>query len=121
MPGRLRDALKGMVADGTRRKAAFDRLRDLIRAGNAVLAIEEPAPYGRRCPAVAEFARHCRPNLYRMRYGEYRRRGIPCGSGVIKGGRGTVVVDRLKESGGRRSVDGANGIMAIQCRLLTET
>ena len=116
VPGRLRDALKEMVTDGTRRKAAFDRLRDLIRAGNAALAIEEPAPYGRRCPAAAEFVRHCRPNLYRMRYDEYRRRGIPRGSGVIEGGRGTVVVDRLKKSGSRWSVDGANGIMAIRCR-----
>ncbi len=112
---RLQDALKEMVTDGTRRKAAFDRLKDLIRAGNAVLAIAERAPYGRRGPAVAEFVRDCRPNLDRMRNDEYRRRGIPCGSGVIKGGCWTVVVDRLKKSDSRWSVDGANGIMAIRC------
>ena len=99
---RLQDAVKEMVTDGTRRKAAFDRLKDLIRAGNAVLAI-------------AECVRDCRPNLDRMRDDEYRRRGIPCGSGVIKGGCWTVVVDRLKKSGSRWSVDGANGIMAIRC------
>ncbi len=112
---RLQDALKEMVTDGTRRKAAFDRLKDLIRAGNAVLAIAERAPYGRRGPAVAECVRDCRPNLDRMRDDEYRRRGIPCGSGVIKGGCWTVVVDRLKKSGSRWSVDGATGIMAIRC------
>ncbi len=112
---RLQDAVKEMVTDGTRRKAAFDRLKDLIRAGNAVLAIAELAPYGRRCPAVAEFVRDCRPNLDRMRDDEYRRRGIPCGSGVIEGGCRTVVVDRLKKSGSRWSVDGATGIMAIRC------
>ena len=98
-----------------RRKAACDRLKDLIRAGNAVLASEEPAPYGRRDPAVAEFVRDCRPNLYRMRDDESRRRGMPCGSGVIEGGCRTVVVDRLKTSGSRWSIDGANGIMAIRC------
>ncbi len=45
---RLQDALKERVTDGTRRKATFARLKDLIRAGNAALAIEEIAPYGRR-------------------------------------------------------------------------
>ena len=116
VPGRLRDALREMMPDSPERKAAFDRLTGLIRAGDAAQAVEEPAPHGSRCGAVAEFVRHCRPNLCRMRYDECRRRGIPCGSGIIEGGRGTVVVDRLKKSGGRWSVDGANGIMAIRCR-----
>ena len=44
-----------------------------------------------------------------------RWRGIPCGSGIIKGRSRTVVVGRLKKSGSRCSVDGANGIMAVRC------
>lgn len=112
---RLQDALKEMMPDSPERKAAFDRLKGLIKAGDAALAVEELAPHGSRCEAVAEFVRYCRPNLYRMRYDECRRRGIPCGSGIIEGGCRTVVVDRLKKSGSRWSVDGANGIMAIRC------
>ncbi len=112
---RLRDALKETMPDSPERKAGFDRLKGPVRAGDAAQAVEGPAPHGSRCGAVAEFVRCCRPNPCRMRHDECRRRGIPCGSGIIEGGCRTVVVDRLKKSGSRWSVDGDSGIMAIRC------
>ncbi|MXX91118.1 MAG: hypothetical protein F4213_17170 [Boseongicola sp. SB0677_bin_26] len=103
-----------MTQDSPERKAAFDWLKGLIKAGDAALAIEELVPHGSRCEAVAAFVRSCRANLCRMRNGECRRRGIPSGSGIIEGGRRTVVVDRPKKGRNRWSVDGGNGIMAIR-------
>lgn len=108
-------ALKEMMQDSPERKAAFDWLKGLIEAGDAALAVEELAPHGSCCEAVAEFVRHCRPNLCRMRNDECRRRGIPSGSGIIEGGCRTVVVDRPEKGRSRWSVDGGNGIMAIRC------
>ena len=113
--GKLQDALKEMLPDEAERRAAFERLKGRIKAGGAEEAAGELAPHGSRCPAVEGFVRYCRPNLHRMRHGEYSRRGLPCGSGIIGGGCRTVVVDRLKKSGSRWSVDGANGIMALRC------
>ena len=108
---KLQNALKDMIPDDAKRKATFD----WMKAGNAALAVKELAPHRSQCKAVGDFVRYCRANLYRMRYVEYRRRGLPCGSGIIEGGCRTVVVDRLKKSGSRWSLGGANGIMTIRC------
>ena len=103
---KLQNALKDLIPDDAKRKATFDR----IKAGNAALVVEELAPHGSQCAAVGDFVRYCRANLYRMRYNEYRRRGLPCGSGIIEGGCRTVVVDRLNKErqplvAGRRKRD----------------
>ncbi len=77
--------------------------------------IAEHAPFADRFEAVMEFVRYCRSNLHRMCQDEYRCRGLPVGSGVIKGGCKHINADRLKKSGSRWSVAGADGIMAILC------
>ncbi len=112
---KLQDALKEMIPDAAPRRSAFGRLKAMIMAGGAALAVNEPAPFGDDCPAVRAFVNCCRPDPHRMRCGECRRRGIPCGSGLVEGGCGTVVADRLKKSGSRWSVSGANAVMALRC------
>ena len=62
---------------------------------------------------VGEFVGYCRSSPRQMRCDEYRRRGLPVGSGVIEGGCKHVVVDRLKESGSRWSIEDAESVMAI--------
>ena len=64
---KLQDALKEMMPDDAERKATFKRMKGLIKAGNAALAVEELAPHRRRCAAHRDFMRHCRSNLCRMR------------------------------------------------------
>ena len=54
-------------------------------------------------------------NLTRMRYGEFRRQGLFVGSGVVEAGCKTVVGRRLKQSGMRWSVRGANDIITLRC------
>lgn len=112
---KLQEALKAMIPDEAERKTAFDRLKALVKDGKAAAVIAELAPFADRFEAVMEFVRYCRSNLHRMRYDEYRRRGLPVGSGVIEGGCKHIVADRLKKSGSRWSVAGADGIMAIRC------
>jgi len=112
---KLQDALKRIMPDGPGRKVAFERLKDRIKAGDAALAVAELDGPGDGRGAVGDFVRYCRSNLYRMRYDEYRRRGLPCGSGIVEGGCRTVVADRLKKSGSRWSKAGADGVMAIRC------
>lgn len=54
-------------------------------------------------------------NRERMRYAEFRNRGLFIGSGVVEAGCKTVIGRRLKQSGMRWTVRGANAIIALRC------
>jgi hypothetical protein len=59
-------------------------------------------------------------NQERMRYAEFRKRGLFVGSGVIEAGCKTVI-GRLKRSGMFWTVRGANAIIALRCCQLSGT
>ena len=58
-------------------------------------------------------------NHLRMCYKHFRARGFFVGSGVIEAGCKTVIAQRLKHSGMRWTVRGANAVIALRCRLLS--
>ncbi len=61
--------------------------------------------------AIAYFQSHAE----RMRYAEFRRQGLFVGSGVMEAGCKTLIGLRLKQSGMRWTVRGANAIIALRC------
>jgi hypothetical protein len=54
-------------------------------------------------------------NAERMRYAKFRRRGLFVGSGVVEAGCKTIMGQRLKQSGMRWTLRGANAIIALRC------
>jgi len=54
-------------------------------------------------------------NAERMRYNRFRAQGLFVGSGVVEAGCKTVIGHRLKQSGMRWTVRGANAIIALRC------
>jgi len=58
-------------------------------------------------------------NRERMQYAEFRRQGLFVGSGVVEAGCRTVVGQRLKFAGMHWTVRGANAIIALRCRILS--
>jgi len=58
-------------------------------------------------------------NKERMRYAEFRSRGLFVGSGVLEAGCRTVIGQRLKQSGMHWTVRGANSILALRCNILS--
>lgn len=58
-------------------------------------------------------------NKKRMQYQDFRRRGLFVGSGVIEAACKNVIGKRLKQSGMRWSVDGANKIAALRCAVMS--
>jgi len=58
-------------------------------------------------------------NKERMRYADFKKRGMFVGSGVMEAGCRTVVGQRLKQSGMHWTVRGANNIIALRCSLLS--
>jgi len=59
-------------------------------------------------------------NKGRMRYADFRKRGLFVGSGVLEAGCRTVVGQRLKQSGMHWTVRGANSIIALRCCILSK-
>ena len=58
-------------------------------------------------------------NKDRMRYADFKKRGLFVGSGVMEAGCRTIVGQRLKQSGMHWTVRGANNIIALRCSLLS--
>ncbi len=56
-------------------------------------------------------------NAERMRYADFRARGLFVGSGVVEAGCKTIIAARMKKSGAKWSVRGANAIIALRCAL----
>jgi hypothetical protein len=54
-------------------------------------------------------------NKDRMRYSDFRDQGLFIGSGVVEAGCKTIAGHRLKQSGMRWTVRGANAIIALRC------
>ena len=63
-------------------------------------------------------AEYFETNKLRMCYKYFRGRGFFVGSGVIEAGCKTAIGHRLKHSGMRWTVAGANAVIALRCRLL---
>jgi hypothetical protein len=58
-------------------------------------------------------------NKDRMRYADFRKRGLFVGSGVLEAGCRTVIGQRLKHSGMHWTVRGANSIIALRCSIMS--
>lgn len=65
--------------------------------------------------AVRKAGNYFETNAARMRYAHFRRQGLFVGSGVVEAGCKTIVGHRLKQSGMRWTVRGANAIIALRC------
>jgi hypothetical protein len=65
-------------------------------------------------------AEYFETNKLRMCYKYFRARGFFVGSGVVEAGCKTVIGQRLKQSGMRWTVAGANAVIALRCRLLSQ-
>lgn len=64
---------------------------------------------------VLKEAEYFATNASRMRYPEFRSKGLFVGSGVVEAGCKSVIGSRLKRSGMFWTVRGANAIIALRC------
>jgi len=71
-------------------------------------------PAGLAQEALKE-AEYFATNATRMRYPEFREKGLFVGSGVVEAGCKSVIGSRLKRSGMFWTVRGANAIIALRC------
>jgi hypothetical protein len=97
--------------------------RDRLEAGDIDRLLRQA---GKQLPASAPGKKsmlkqlcYFESNAPQMRYAEYREKKFFVGSGVVEAGCRTVIGVRLKQSGMRWSVGGANAIIALRCCILS--
>jgi hypothetical protein len=97
--------------------------RDLLEAGEIDHLVRQA---GRQLPACSKHKkamlkqlRYFEKNARQMRYALFREQKFFVGSGVVEAGCRTVIGERLKQSGMRWSVRGANAIIALRCCILS--
>jgi len=99
-----------------------DRRRELDdgKVENVINAIYQCLSLPRCDKAICERETgYFEKNKERMRYADFRRRGLFVGSGVLEAGCRTVIGQRLKHSGMHWTVRGANSIIALRCSILS--
>jgi len=97
--------------------------RDLLEAGEIDRLVRKA---GKQLPASAKSKKallkqlgYFEKNALQMRYAEFRKKKFFVGSGVVEACCRTVIGERLKQSGMRWSVRGANAIIALRCCILS--
>jgi hypothetical protein len=97
--------------------------RDLLEAGEIRRLVDKA---GKHLPASAKSKKallkelgYFENNASQMQYAQYRDQKFFVGSGVVEAGCRTVIGERLKQSGMRWSVRGANAIIALRCCILS--
>lgn len=107
------DAVKAIFPDKAERDRRFEEIKADIKAGRASKVIRDLDPFSSRHKEVAACCRYFRNNIERMRYDEYRGRGMQIGSGVVESGCRMFGL-RLKRPGTRWSKRGANAMLALK-------
>jgi hypothetical protein len=83
---------------------------------NVIVALKRLKPKNKSIQEeVTKALGYFETNKNRMKYAEWIKQGLFVGSGVIEAGCKTVIGQRLKQSGMRWTVKGANEIIALRC------
>src|SRR5258706_578452 len=116
----LAAAIAAIHGDGTlatRHKFEFLRERLLTEDGGINAVIAALAHLKRKHPRLTKVAKmlaYFRKNRHRMRYAEWKRDGYMIGSGVVEAACKTLVAQRLKLSGMRWGMRGAQAILTMR-------
>ena len=116
----LGELAKILYGPGTPKAKAWADLRivdldagDVEKLLSTMIRLRPATPVHR--DALRRSIAYFQTNEPRMRYAAFRRQGFFVGSGVIEAGCKTIAGRRLKQSGMRWTVRGANAIVALRC------
>jgi hypothetical protein len=110
-------------SDPTAKKLWMSPLKDLLDGGAIEplvarlreIAAEHAVAQPGLTEEILQEAGYFETNISRMRYPEFRAKGLFVGSGVIEAGCKSVIGSRLKRSGMFWTVRGANDIITLRC------
>lgn len=97
----------------------FQNQKDELKEGDVkkvIVAIKRLKPHNQSVrEEIEKTLGYFETNTDRMKYAEWIEKGLFVGSGVIEAGCKRIVGQRLKQSGMRWTVRGANAIVALRC------
>ena len=99
-----------------KKAGGVERIIRSIRYYRRIGRIRSP----KRLEVLRDGLRFFTRNRSRMKYAEYRRRGLPIGSGVVEAACKTVVGQRFKRSGMRWSIEGGQNILNLRAVVLSK-
>jgi hypothetical protein len=73
-----------------------------------------------RLNVIRKALRYLTHNRSRMNYAEYRRQGLPIGSGVVEAACKTVIGHRFKRAGMRWSIEGGQSVLNLRVLVLSQ-
>jgi hypothetical protein len=116
----LADVAKAVYGAGSQRASDWRAARTAqldVRGVRGVLAsLKRLRPRTSNAKEIVESAiDYFRGNANRMKYAQFRAEGLFVGSGVVEAACKAVIGQRLKRSGMRWTVRGANTIIALRC------
>lgn len=119
------DAIWG--AESVQSKAEFVRLRTLLKEDDegvdkviGRLRYRASRRRGRQRERLEKELTYFRNQRSRMRYAQYRRDGLPIGSGVVEAACKTLVTQRLKRAGMRWEMAGGQAILTLRSVIQSE-
>jgi hypothetical protein len=109
--------------DEERRKSWFEPAKKKLWEGKMSSLLSELGALrvrGKKKDTIRRAIAYFEKNRQRMRYDEFRKKGLFIGSGVVEAGCKCLIGGRLKQSGMHWSVRGANAIIALRCCIQSE-
>lgn len=103
------------------RKNWVKRMKRRLRKGDVdgILAEMKPMCLGQHAKKLSKVVRRFQKNKHRMKYAEFRRAAIPCGSGVVESAVRRIVNLRLKGAGIFWKEVTAEGLLHLRARYLS--
>ena len=100
-------------------RVQFEKLRHVLLeerrgADKVIRALVHLRDTHRRSRKIATELRYFRRNRHRMRYAQWKAKGLPIGSGVVEAACKTLVTQRLKRSGMRWRHEGGQAILTLR-------
>lgn len=106
-----------------RRKKWYEKAKSMLDEGEIERLVKKilslKISHKQHEKTIVSEAEYFAKNKERMRYAKFRDQGLFVGSGVVEAGCKAVIGQRLKLSGMRWTVNGANAIISLRCCLLS--
>lgn len=90
-----------------------------LDAGQLQTLLDALQPHAETCEEARKAIGYFDTNRHRMRYPTFHAQGLCTSTGVLEAGCKNIVATRLKRSGMRWTVRGANAIIALRCARLS--
>ncbi len=116
---------KALYGEGTAAAKVWadEQISDLLDEGiKPVLEAlnQAVAPTSQGAEELRREREYFRSNAQRMEYPTFRQQGLPIGSGAIESAAKHLVQQRFKRPGARWSEPGAQTVLAVRCRLVSQ-